>query len=385
MRSQGALVDFVKEYSVILADGKKVIANAEENTDLFHALKGGSPGAFGVVTNIKINTWKDADYMQSHGFRVIYPAIQDMGSIGMKKLLRRWNNMFVDPVWSAKYEAATEIQFNVMFIPGWSISGTEEVSGMGFEGSYISNEPFLGSVSEELFNYLRDSYLDDLGVGAPATIPPVVNFRLDAPPSIALSALTLPPPNPEGPTPFRYSRSFSLDIPYTVEGMDRLADLLYQLDLIEGFELACLFEVNTGAMMTNDPNSENSAIMHRGSAYTVLLHAIALDLELAVPKFGQVLDIFEQVLNDDHFQTARFRMPLHHMSHADLTEEAVWSLYYDADQYEAMVAVKAAYDPEWVFNNTCGVPPVYAGGSQGEPNGDGTGTGSNDSADSDSA
>jgi FAD/FMN-containing dehydrogenase len=365
VRTQGPLVDFIKEFSVILGDGSKVVATADEHTDLFRALKGGSPGAFGVVTNVKINTWRDADYTHTHGFRVIYPAIQALGSLGMKKLLRRWNNLFIDPVLSAKYEATTEIQFNAMFIPGWSFSGTEQVNGMGFEGAYVSNEPFAGSVAEELYNYLHDSYLDDLGIGAPASNAPVVEFRIDAPPSQALARMQLRAPNPQAPTAFRYSRSWTVDIPYTVEGIDRFAEHMYQLDLIEGFELSGVFGVNTGAMMTADPNLESTALMHRGNVYTVLVNAIALNLELAVPKFGQVLDIYDALLTDEHFETARYRVPLHHQAHRDLTDDAVWPLYYDADQYADMVAVKAKYDPEWVFNSTCGVPPVY-NGAQGE-------------------
>jgi FAD/FMN-containing dehydrogenase len=359
IRSQGALVDFIKEYTVVLGNGETVVANADEHTSLFHALKGGSPGAFGVVTNVKINTWRDADYSESRAFRVIYPSIQALGSLGMKKLLRRWNNMFVDANMSAKYEAATEIQFNVIFVPGWVISGSEAVGGIGFEGTYISDQPFAGSVAEELFNYLNKSYLEDLGMNASATPSSVVDFHLDGPPSEVLSALTLSEPDPDSETMFRYSRSFTVDVPYTVEGMDLLAERVYELDLIDGFEVAAVFEVFTGAMMTNDPNSESSAIMHRGNVYTMILGVVTMNLETAVKTFDQVVDVFEAILTDDHFDTARFRMPLHHMSHADLTEEAVWSLYYDADQYAAMVAVKAAYDPEWVFNNTCGVPVTF--------------------------
>ncbi|KAF2710660.1 FAD linked oxidase-like protein [Pleomassaria siparia CBS 279.74] len=51
----GLAADNVKNFEVVLADGSIVIANAEENTDLFWALKGGGSN-FGIVTKFDIFT-----------------------------------------------------------------------------------------------------------------------------------------------------------------------------------------------------------------------------------------------------------------------------------------------------------------------------------------
>lgn len=51
----GLAVDNIRNYEVVLADGKVVNANLNENEDLFWALKGGSNN-FGVVTHFDFNT-----------------------------------------------------------------------------------------------------------------------------------------------------------------------------------------------------------------------------------------------------------------------------------------------------------------------------------------
>lgn len=53
----GFACDNVVAYEVVLADGSVITANADNHTDLFRSLKGGSNN-FGIVTNFKMNTVK---------------------------------------------------------------------------------------------------------------------------------------------------------------------------------------------------------------------------------------------------------------------------------------------------------------------------------------
>ena len=57
-RLKGLAADQVIGMRVVLSDGKLVRANAQENADLFWALRGGNAGSFGVVTEYTINTFK---------------------------------------------------------------------------------------------------------------------------------------------------------------------------------------------------------------------------------------------------------------------------------------------------------------------------------------
>ncbi|KAK8175667.1 hypothetical protein IWX90DRAFT_483701 [Phyllosticta citrichinensis] len=55
--SMGA--DQVLGWEVITDDGRRVTAAPKENSDLYWALSGGSPGAFGVVVSTTIRAYKD--------------------------------------------------------------------------------------------------------------------------------------------------------------------------------------------------------------------------------------------------------------------------------------------------------------------------------------
>lgn len=52
-RNFGIQSDCVLEFTMILADGTLVVANANQNTDLFWAVRGGTGGNFGVLVQIK--------------------------------------------------------------------------------------------------------------------------------------------------------------------------------------------------------------------------------------------------------------------------------------------------------------------------------------------
>ena len=51
--------DNVLSFDAITAEGKYVVANAKENSDLFWALKGGGPSSFAVVVAITVKTFPE--------------------------------------------------------------------------------------------------------------------------------------------------------------------------------------------------------------------------------------------------------------------------------------------------------------------------------------
>lgn len=70
MRKYGLAVDLVRQMRVVLASGEVVVANTQENADLFWALLGGG-GTFGVVTEIEIALVREP---RVFGGSAIYPA-----------------------------------------------------------------------------------------------------------------------------------------------------------------------------------------------------------------------------------------------------------------------------------------------------------------------
>lgn len=55
----GMAADQALEFEVVTADGKFVSANAEENADLFWALRGGGGSTYGVVTSVVVKVYPD--------------------------------------------------------------------------------------------------------------------------------------------------------------------------------------------------------------------------------------------------------------------------------------------------------------------------------------
>jgi hypothetical protein len=51
--------DQALSFSIVTAEGELVTANADENSDLFWALRGGGPATFGVVTSVTVKTFPE--------------------------------------------------------------------------------------------------------------------------------------------------------------------------------------------------------------------------------------------------------------------------------------------------------------------------------------
>ncbi|KAF9148997.1 hypothetical protein BG015_009230 [Linnemannia schmuckeri] len=74
IRSFGLLADYVQKVRIITADGQArwVQRGKAQDKDLLYAILGGSPGNFGVITNVTLNVLKDEDYADSRGFRALF-------------------------------------------------------------------------------------------------------------------------------------------------------------------------------------------------------------------------------------------------------------------------------------------------------------------------
>ncbi|KAF2130675.1 FAD-binding domain-containing protein [Dothidotthia symphoricarpi CBS 119687] len=67
---QGFACDNVRSFEIVLADGEVINANANENSDLFQVLKGGSGANFGIVTKFDVQAFEAGNLW---GGTMIYP------------------------------------------------------------------------------------------------------------------------------------------------------------------------------------------------------------------------------------------------------------------------------------------------------------------------
>jgi FAD/FMN-containing dehydrogenase len=66
VRKYGLTCDNVLSFDIVTADGKSRVASANENEDLFWALRGGG-GNFGVVTSFKFRAHPVSTVLGGHG------------------------------------------------------------------------------------------------------------------------------------------------------------------------------------------------------------------------------------------------------------------------------------------------------------------------------
>ncbi|KAM5347626.1 hypothetical protein ACJ41O_007450 [Fusarium nematophilum] len=72
--------DNVLAFEAVTTSGQYVAANADQNADLFWALKGGGPSTYAVILSVTIKTFSD---------------VRSTGATGVS-ILHKWANRFVD-------------------------------------------------------------------------------------------------------------------------------------------------------------------------------------------------------------------------------------------------------------------------------------------------
>ena len=73
----GLLADHITAFDIVLADGQKRTVNRDstdpDDRELFFAVIGGSAGTIGVLTHVSCRPFRDADYAESRGMKLMYP------------------------------------------------------------------------------------------------------------------------------------------------------------------------------------------------------------------------------------------------------------------------------------------------------------------------
>ncbi|KAF9923363.1 hypothetical protein BGZ67_009865, partial [Mortierella alpina] len=101
-RSFGLLADQVQKFRIITADGipRSIQRGVPEDSDLFFAVLGGSPGNFGVLTDVTLKVFRDEDHPKSRGLRARYLYSRD----SLKRLLDVMVDMADDKNFPGDYD-----------------------------------------------------------------------------------------------------------------------------------------------------------------------------------------------------------------------------------------------------------------------------------------
>ncbi|KAK1751039.1 hypothetical protein QBC47DRAFT_417474 [Echria macrotheca] len=93
---KGMSADNVLAFEVVTASGTYLNANAQENTDLFYALKGGGPASYAVIISMTVKTFPD---LPSAGAELYINTTHTVDSDTFwngTSIFHKWSNHFVD-------------------------------------------------------------------------------------------------------------------------------------------------------------------------------------------------------------------------------------------------------------------------------------------------
>jgi hypothetical protein len=150
----GLAADNILEANVVKPDGKLVTANANQNQDLFWAIRGGGGGTFGVVINVTVQAFESVQYTD-----LSYGIISAPNSTHFPEALAYMVSKFPDIVNS------NIMSYSTLSPPsnktGYILSGM--FGGVGLSVNEIS------AVIEPLLEYVNATYGTEMLVTAKAT------------------------------------------------------------------------------------------------------------------------------------------------------------------------------------------------------------------------
>jgi len=88
-RSNGLFTEYVYGFTIVTAEGIKKVScrSSGRELDLYNAVRGGSPGAFGIISHVTILPLCDALFPNSRSYGQIVPIVGDNGDEAMLQLM----------------------------------------------------------------------------------------------------------------------------------------------------------------------------------------------------------------------------------------------------------------------------------------------------------
>ncbi|HEY7692796.1 MAG TPA: FAD-binding oxidoreductase [Gaiellaceae bacterium] len=303
-RKHGLQANAVTAIELVTADGELVRTDAEVEPDLFWALRGGN-GNFGIVTAIEFAA---LPLRELYAGAMFFPLEQT------SPVLHAWTELL--PTFPEELTSWASV---IHFPPLPEIP--EPVRGRAF---MIVMAAFLGSEAEgrELLRPLRalSPRLDTF-----ATTPPV-----------GLSDLSM---DPRDPLPFRMAHALLDELPAAaIEVVGQVAGPGSALALVEFRHLG-------GALGRHEPGAGARATL---PGEICMLGLGVVPEASAEPAVVSELAAISVALAPNHVGD--------YPNFVDRPSDA--SVFFDADTWQRLRQVKAAYDPEDVFKGNHHIPPA---------------------------
>lgn len=364
-RAFGLAIDYVYGFTIVLADGeiRTVTRDSPDQADkdLYWAVLGGSPGAFGVNTNLIIHPILDKDYPHSTGYaRSIFHTDDKM------KVILEILEDFINRAKEGDDDAICE-ELDLMV----------SLSSNLLESSIIPNVDIILFELEcrDRSNPEAARQMDELIEKFESTVqkrPSLLELlegRRDGKEhrplsEIAYDFVRTPPGVTKGGRenrkPYRktcYGSNEKLKEGWSETFGNLLNDVVATKD-----DISCVFQVVVGGgKQASNGKANLNAIAHRDAQ----LHGLIFDLFRGEDEDSiKAADAFSKRFEIDvvnRHQTAHPKVMAQWASHGDLdmNKQEVWEKYYDnPDTYYKLRRIKKQVDPDDVFHSRFTVRPA---------------------------
>lgn len=109
-RSFGLMCDQLLSAQVVIADGRQLTCDANQNADLFWALRGGGGGNFGVVTSFTFQTHQTSDFTE------FFASYRFADAASVVAAWQNWSHTLPDQIWATlAFEIIDKPGVDIMF------------------------------------------------------------------------------------------------------------------------------------------------------------------------------------------------------------------------------------------------------------------------------
>lgn len=378
-RAFGCAVDYIYGFTIVLADGEVRTVNKDSNDpadrDLYWAVLGGSPGAFGVTTDLVIHPIYDKDYPHSTAFSSSYahsPERMRATLDILEDFINRSKDTDENAI-SEKLDLMMSLSSNNdnFLDPNRGNLLPIKLSRILFEleCSDISDEKAKRQFDEIVEKFKTTVWSPTLFSRIPLLGRLIGFTRHDGESHYKLSEMSLDfvrtPPSVtstgrENRRPYRklcYGSNDKLKPGWAKAFSDLLNDCVETDN-----DIAVIFQVVVGGGVNPRFGAANlNAVQHRDAQ----LHGIVFDMFRGEDdpsiKAADALGKRFELDVVGKYQTQYPKVMAQWASHGDLdmSKKQVWEKYYSSeDDYNRLRRIKKAVDPDDIFSSRFTIPPA---------------------------